>query len=66
MLIFTHFFVVQKHFELIEVVPVLRFFRVHVVEIIPSRRSERMEIEIRRQQQSRRYFLAIGYCFTFV
>lgn len=46
----THVFVVQKHFELVKVVPAVCFFRVHFVEIIASSRSERMEIEIRRQQ----------------
>jgi len=62
----TYVFVVQKHFELVEVVPSLRFLRMHVVEIIAGRRSERMKIEIRRQQQSSRYFLAIGYRVAFV
>lgn len=62
----THLFVVQEHFELIKVIPSLRFFWMHVVEIITGCRSKWMEIEIRRQQQGCRYFLAIGYRVAFV
>lgn len=63
---YTYILVVQKHFELIKVVPLVCFFRVHIMEIIACSRSKRMEIKIRRQQQSRWYFLTIDYRIAFV
>lgn len=57
----AYLFIVQKHFELVEIVPPVRFFGMHVVEIIAGRRSERVEIEIGRQQQRCWYFLSVGY-----